>query len=99
AHYTKLVTDLIQAQGYADRNDVETLLRPLLHDAMTETQKSNKITYLLTKLRKQGVIVNQGSRTKPRWELSYAGNETKQLRTKSKKKDDGLTASRPQKTA
>lgn len=89
AHYTKLVTDLIYAQGYADRNDVETLLRPLLNDAMTEIQKSNKITYLLTKLRKQGVIVNQGSRTKPRWELSYTGDETNQLRTKFKKKEGG----------
>lgn len=53
-----------------DRSDVEAVLRPALSDALNEEQKTSKITNLLTKMRKRGVIANQGSRTKPRWELS-----------------------------
>ncbi len=70
AHYATLLTDFLRVQGHADRADVEALLRPALSDALTEQQKAAKITNLLTKLRQNGLIVNRGTRTKPRWELS-----------------------------
>ena len=88
AHYAALLTDFLRAQGHADRGDVEALLRPALSEALTEQQKATKITNLLTKLRRHGVIVNRGTRTKPRWELSYAGDEGAQSEP-SRKKDDG----------
>lgn len=73
AHYAALLPDFLHAQGHADRGDVEALLRPTLSEALTEQQKATKITNLLMKLRHHSVIVNRGTRTKPRWELSYAG--------------------------
>ena len=96
AHYTALLTDFLRAQGHADRSDVEALLRPALSEALTEQQKATKITNLLTKLRRHGVIVNRGTRTKPRWELSYAGDEGAQSEPSRKKDDDvGGTARGP----
>ena len=75
---------------------METLLRPALSEALTEQQKATKITNLLTKLRRHGVIVNRGTRTKPRWELSYAGDEGSQFEPSRKKDDDaGGTARGP----
>lgn len=95
-HYEKLLIDLLRLQGYADRFDVDALLRPVLSDTLTEAQKTSKITNLLTKLRTRGVIVNRGSRTKPRWELFYAGDEEEAAEGELKKEclgvgdDDGL---------
>lgn len=40
-----------------------------LSDALDERQKYNKISNLLTRLRRQGVIVNTGSYTAPCWQL------------------------------
>ena len=42
----------------------------LLSDALTEKQKGIKISTLLTKLRRQQVIVNTGSDTAPCWQLT-----------------------------
>ncbi|WP_282856726.1 RNA-binding domain-containing protein [Pseudoclavibacter helvolus] len=75
AHYAALVADYLRAQGYAERRDIETLLKPTLSDALTDQQKVTKITNLLTKMRRQGIIVNKGSRTKSRWELLSEGDE------------------------
>lgn len=74
SHYAALLLDFLRAQGHADRSDIEALLLPALSDALTEQQKANKITNLLTKLRRAGQIVNRGSRARPRWELSYGGD-------------------------
>ena len=63
-----------------DRDDIE---------ALTEQQKATKITNLLTKLRRHGVIVNRGTRTKPRWELSYAGDGSAPSEPAGKKDDGG----------
>ncbi len=90
AHYAALLTDFLRAQGHADRGDVEALLRP----ALTEQQKATKITNLLTKLRRHGVIVNRGTRRKPRWELSYAGDEGSQSAPPRKKDDDASSTAR-----
>ena len=94
AHYAALLTDFLRVQGYANRSDVETLLRPALSEALTEQQKATKITNLLTKLRRRGVIVNRGTRTKPRWELSYAGDEGAQSEPPRKKDDDASGTAR-----
>ena len=40
-----------------------------LSDALTDKQKASKISTLLTKLRRQGKIVNAGSDTASKWQL------------------------------
>ena len=74
-HYAALLVDYLRAQGYADRRDIESLLKPTLSEALTDQQKVTKITNLLTKLRRRGMIVNRGSRSKSRWELLFEGDE------------------------
>ena len=96
AHYIALLTDFLRARGHADRGDVDALLRPALSEALTEQQKATKITNLLTNLRRHGVIINRGTRTKPRWELTFAGDEGAQFEPSRKKDDDtGGTARGP----
>ena len=46
------------------------LLMDKLSDALDERQKYNKISNLLTRLRRRGVIVNTGSDTAPCWRLT-----------------------------
>jgi ATP-dependent DNA helicase RecG len=70
AHYGKLVMDYLEKFGGATRQEVDDLLLPLLHGSLTEAQKANKISYLLTKMRRGGQIVNTGSDKSPHWEIS-----------------------------
>ena len=67
---------------------------PAQNFPITEQQKATKITNLLTKLRRRGVIVNRGTRTKPRWELSYAGDEDARVEPVRKKEADGESGTR-----
>ena len=65
--YAKLITDYLAKFGEASRADINKLLLDKLSEALTEKQKSNKISSLLTKLRRKGTIVNAGSDTSPSW--------------------------------
>jgi ATP-dependent DNA helicase RecG len=67
--YAKLLTDYLEKFGQADRAEINKLLQDKLSDALTEKQKANKISSLLTKLRRQGAIANAGSDTAPSWQL------------------------------
>lgn len=80
AHYAALLTDFLKAQGHANRHDVDVLLRPILSEALIDEQKATKITDLLAKLRRRGVIVNRGTRAKPQWELSFADDGNASLK-------------------
>lgn len=71
--YAKLLTDYLEKFGQASRVEVNKLLLDKLSDALDETQKITKIGNLLTKLRRRGVIVNQGSDHVPRWVLAEKG--------------------------
>lgn len=75
-HYMTLVQDYLERQGHADRRGLDALLRPLLSDALTEEQKTNKVSNLLGRLRRQGWIHNAGSRSQPRWVLSDLSSQT-----------------------
>lgn len=70
SHYEALIMDFIRAQGHVTRQDIDALLLPVLSEALTPEQKTNKISNLLTKLRRRGTIVNRGSRSNSRWTLS-----------------------------
>ena len=68
-YYGKLITDYLRKFERATREEIDKLLKDKLSDALDETQKSNKIGNLLTKLRRRGTLVNKGSNKKPSWEL------------------------------
>ncbi|TXG01573.1 RNA-binding domain-containing protein [Massilia arenae] len=65
--YAKLIIDYLEKFGQATRAEINKLLGSKLSDALDDRQKYNKIGNLLTKLRRQGRIVNTGSDTAPSW--------------------------------
>ncbi|WP_245306472.1 ATP-binding protein [Acidipropionibacterium timonense] len=69
AHYATLVKDFLRRNGCASRADINTLLVPLLPEVLTEQQKLTKVSNLLSKLKREGSIVNTGTRGRPRWVL------------------------------
>lgn len=69
-HYARLICDYLGKFGTADRTELDQLLTDKLSDALSGEQKHDKISNLLTKLRRQGRIFNAGSRGKPEWRLA-----------------------------
>ncbi|MGE3295877.1 MAG: RNA-binding domain-containing protein [Porticoccaceae bacterium] len=70
--YLKQIIDYLTVNGEASRADINRLLLGKLSDALTDDQKYNKVSNLLGKLRRRGVIENAGSDTAPRWQLTRA---------------------------
>lgn len=77
AFYIKLLTDYLTEFEQASRAEINKLLMDKLSDALDHQQKSNKISTLLTKLRRRGVIVNTGSDTAPCWKITKSFAEKK----------------------
>jgi len=69
AYYKTLILELIQQFGSASRSDIDDLLTDKLSDLLDEPQKKNKISNLITSLRRNGKIINKGSDTKSEWHL------------------------------
>ncbi len=74
-YYAKLITDFIEKFGKASRAEIHKLLSDKLSDALDEKQKLNKISNLVTKMRRSNLIVNQGSRKSPEWRLTEKNAE------------------------
>ncbi|MDN7494125.1 putative DNA binding domain-containing protein [Burkholderia gladioli] len=70
AFYAKLLTDYLEKFGRANRAEINKLLMDKLSDALDDKQKYNKVSGLLTRLRRHGVITNTGSDTAPCWRLT-----------------------------
>ena len=70
AFYAKLVLDYLAKFGAAPRQEIEKLLWDKLSDALDEVQKRNKISNLLSNMRRAGRIQNSGARKAPRWVLA-----------------------------
>jgi len=68
--YAKLLTDYLHEFGQASRDEIDSLLMDKLSDGLSNEQKKNKISNLLTKLRRHKRIYNAGSRGKPLWQLA-----------------------------
>jgi ATP-dependent DNA helicase RecG len=84
AHYAKLITDYLQKFGQASRQEIDTLLKKHLSDALNDYQKGRKIGNLLTNLRRSGRIYNEGSRGKPVWKIAERmQKETSNLQKKN----------------
>ncbi|MBU4487209.1 MAG: putative DNA binding domain-containing protein [Candidatus Delongbacteria bacterium] len=69
-YYAKLILDYLKSFGKATRQEINELLLKKLSDTFDDLQKDNKVKNLLTKLRRSGKIVNEGSRTSPVWKLA-----------------------------
>ena len=69
-HYARLLMDFLKKFGAANRNDLEKLLLKNLSGALNEKQKHQKLSNLLTKLRRSGHIRNAGSNKNSRWEVA-----------------------------
>ncbi|MDH4234793.1 MAG: hypothetical protein OEV15_06635, partial [Gallionella sp.] len=65
--YSKLVLDYLEKFGQATRKEIDGLLLDKLSDGLNGEQKVNKISNLLTKMRRSGLIVNAGSDKSPSW--------------------------------
>jgi ATP-dependent DNA helicase RecG len=68
--YKKLVLDYLQKFGLATRKEIEQLLRDKLSDALNDDQKVDKISNLLSAMRRSSMIQNTGSRGHPQWVLA-----------------------------
>jgi ATP-dependent DNA helicase RecG len=55
-HYREKILAFIKDNGSASRKDIDSLLMPILPDALTEKQKITKIGHLLATMKKTGVI-------------------------------------------
>lgn len=59
-HYKKLIVEYLKKFGESPRKNIDKFLRDKLPDILTESQKKNKVTNLLSALRIKGLIQNKG---------------------------------------
>ncbi len=66
-HYMHLISVYLKKFKFASRRDIDKLLLPKLSDYLNEEQKINKVSNLLTRMRRNGIITNSGPKCQPRW--------------------------------
>lgn len=66
-YYKDLLVELLRTHGPVGREEINQLLLHKLPESLSLVQKERKISNLLQELRRDRVIVNLGSRTKPIW--------------------------------
>ncbi|OHC63213.1 MAG: transcriptional regulator [Rhodocyclales bacterium GWA2_65_19] len=69
-YYRTLLIEYLEKFGKASRTDIDALLFDKLSDALDGDQKLNKISNLITSMRRSGNIRNAGSRKTPQWVLA-----------------------------
>ena len=69
-YYAKLLTEYLEKFGEVERAEINKFLLPKLSEVLSEEQKINKISNLLTKLRRKRLIINRGSDRASRWALA-----------------------------
>ena len=75
--YARLLTDYLKKFEAASRTEINDLLLDKLSDALSDSQKYIKISNLLTKMRRLGLVENRGSDRAPRWVLAEKNAENK----------------------
>ncbi len=68
-YYLDLIVKAIKEHKELNRKEVDELLWSKLPDWMTDKQKKTKVNHLLSELRKNNIIFNNGTFPKPRWIL------------------------------
>lgn len=69
-YYIKLIRDYLVKFGSATRKELDTLLWGKLSDALDDEQKYNKISNLITNMRRSEKIRNISSRKAPIWKIA-----------------------------
>jgi len=69
-YYNKLIRDYLVRFGTATRSEIDRLLWGKLSEALDDDQKHNKISNLITNMRRSGKTINVGSRKTPIWKIA-----------------------------
>ena len=69
AYYKDYILTYIEKFGKATREEINNLIYPKLPTNMSEKNKNNRVRYILSKLRKENKIKNDGTDAKPCWVL------------------------------
>lgn len=68
--YEKIIKDYLEDNDVADRSTIDQLLAQQLDQSLSEEQKDNKISYIIRKLKLNGIIYNSGTKKYPKWSLA-----------------------------
>ena len=66
-YYEDLVLTLVREHGPVGRSEIDQALISKLPERLTPAQKQSRVSNLLQELRRSGQIVNQGTRSRPKW--------------------------------
>ena len=66
-HYQQMILKFLDKYSTATRQELNDLIADKLPAVLNTTQKNNKISNLLGKMKRDGLIENQGSDRKPKW--------------------------------
>jgi len=66
-YYEDLILALVREHGPVGRSEIDQALISKLPDKLTPAQKQSRVSNLLQELRRSGQIVNQGTRSRPKW--------------------------------
>jgi ATP-dependent DNA helicase RecG len=66
-HYHQLILKFIDRYGAATRAEIDDLIMNKLPEVLDPTQKKNKVGNLIAKMRRDGILENQGSDRSPNW--------------------------------
>lgn len=67
--YTKAIIEVLSQTEYMPKTQIEQLLLPNLEDTLTENQKRDKLSNLLKKMKKNGIIDTTGKGPSAKWYL------------------------------
>lgn len=68
-YYEQMILKFIKTYKSATRKDIKDLILDKLPEVLTEKQREKKIGNLITKMKRNGLIENQGTNKTPRWTL------------------------------
>ena len=68
-YYRDYIVNYLKEFKKATRQEINQFIYPKLPSTFSEEDKNKRVKYLLTTLRKQNIIVNNGNDTKPIWVL------------------------------
>lgn len=68
-YYKDYIINYLKQFKQATRKEINDFIYPKLPNSLSNEDKDKRVKYLLTTLRKQGIIVNKGCDTKPIWIL------------------------------
>ena len=71
-YYATVIFEYLETFGHADRKTIDTLLAKKLDQSLTSKEKRLKVSSVLSKMKQDGIIRNNGTAKKPIWKLADA---------------------------